>query len=60
MCCLFGILDYKNHFNAKQKNKIISVLSAVCEARGTDATGIAYNYNNYLCIYKRPDRKSVV
>ena len=54
MCCLFGILDYKNHFNAKQKNKIISVLSAVCEARGTDATGIAYNYNNYLCIYKRP------
>ena len=54
MCCLFGILDYKNRFNTKQKNKIISLLSGVCEARGTDATGIAYNHNGHLSIYKRP------
>ena len=54
MCCLFGILDYKNRFNTKQKNKIISLLSVVCEARGTDATGIAYNHNGHLSIYKRP------
>ena len=54
MCCLFGILDYKNHFNAKQKNKIISLLSVACEARGTDATGIAYNHTGKLCIHKRP------
>ena len=33
MCCLFGILDYKNHFNAKQKIKIISVLSLLSVTR---------------------------
>ena len=54
MCCLFGMLDYKNRFNAKQKNKIISILSVACEARGTDATGIAYNHNGHLSVYKRP------
>lgn len=53
MCCLFGFLDYRNNFNQKQKSKIISVLATACEARGTDATGIAYNHNNHLCIYKR-------
>ncbi len=54
MCCLFGLLDYNGTLNQKQKNKIISILATACEARGTDATGIAYNYNNRLCIYKRP------
>ena len=54
MCCLFGLIDYQNHFTQKQKNKIISILSAACEARGTDATGIAYNSDNHLRIYKRP------
>ena len=54
MCCLFGILDYKQTLNQKQLNKIIAVLSKACELRGTDATGIAYNYNDRLCIFKRP------
>ncbi len=54
MCCLFGILDYKQSLNNKQLNKIVSILSKACEARGTDATGIAYNYNGKLCIFKRP------
>lgn len=54
MCCLFGMLDYKNRFSAKQKNKIISLLSVACEARGTDATGIAYNRGGHLTVYKRP------
>lgn len=54
MCCLFGILDYKQSLSAKQLNKMVAVLSKACEARGTDATGISYNYNNKLCIYKRP------
>lgn len=54
MCCLFGLIDYNIHFTQKQKNKIISILSVACEARGTDATGIAYNHNNRLSIYKRP------
>lgn len=54
MCSVFGLIDYKNKLSVKQKNKIISVLSKECEIRGTDATGIAYNHNNQLKVYKRP------
>ena len=54
MCCLFGILDYKQTLNQKQLNKMVAVLSKACEVRGTDATGISYNYNDRLCIFKRP------
>jgi len=54
MCCLFGILDCKQSLSAKQLNIMVAVLSKACEARGTDATGIAYNYNDKMCIFKRP------
>ena len=54
MCCLFGILDYKQTLNPKQLNKMVATLSKACEIRGTDATGVAYNYNDKLCIFKRP------
>ena len=54
MCCLFGILDYKQTLNQKQLNKMVATLSKACEVRGTDATGISYNYNDRLCIFKRP------
>ena len=54
MCCLFGILDYKNSLSDRQKHQILSVLSIACEVRGTDASGIAYRSGNQLCIYKRP------
>ena len=54
MCCLFGILDYRQNLSTKQLNKMVAVLSKACEVRGTDATGIAYNYNGKLCIFKRP------
>lgn len=54
MCCLFGLLDYGHSLTTPQKNHILSVLSTACEARGTDATGIAYNTNRGLQIYKRP------
>lgn len=53
MCALFGLIDYGNRFSARQRAKIISVLSKECEVRGTDATGIAYNSNGKLYIYKR-------
>ena len=33
---------------------MISILASACEARGTDATGIAYNSYRRLSIYKRP------
>ena len=48
MCCLFGVLDYNHSFNKRQMNRLLTVLSTACEARGTDATGIAYNYNGKL------------
>ena len=54
MCCLFGIVDYQNNFTPRQLNRITAVLSRACEARGTDATGIAYNWNENLKIYKQP------
>ena len=54
MCCLFGIVDYQNNFTPRQLNRITAVLSRACEARGTDATGIAYNCNENLKIYKQP------
>ncbi len=53
MCAVFGLIDYANKFSARQRCKIISVLSKECEIRGTDATGIAYNSNGRLHIYKR-------
>ena len=54
MCCLFGMIDYGHNFSGKPKSRILSVLAKECEARGTDATGIAYNHANKLRIYKRP------
>ncbi len=54
MCCLFGLMDFKRVLSTHQKNKILSVLSEESEIRGTDATGIAYNYCGRMHIYKRP------
>ena len=53
MCCLFGIYNYKQNLNVSQMNHILSVLSKESEARGTDATGIAYNADHKLHIYKK-------
>lgn len=54
MCCLFGIHDYGHSLTQKQKNRLLSILAIACEARGTDATGICFNIDDKLCIYKRP------
>ena len=54
MCCLFGLIDSRNQFDAKEKSRILSVLATECEERGTDATGIAYCSHRHLSIYKRP------
>lgn len=53
-CCLFGLIDYKYNLTTKQKNRILFALAVAAEARGTDATGIAYNSDGKLRIYKRP------
>ena len=54
MCCLFGLIDYGHHLTGREKTRMLSVLAAACEVRGTDATGIAYNLRGDLQIYKRP------
>lgn len=54
MCCLFGLMDYKHTLSGPQKSKILSVLARECEARGTDAAGVAYNSGGKMRIYKRP------
>ena len=54
MCSLFGMIDYGNVLSAHDKNRILAVLSQECEIRGTDATGIAYNFRNNIHVYKRP------
>ena len=54
MCSLFGLIDFNNVLTTCKKNKILNTLAIVCECRGTDATGIAYNVNGKLKIYKRP------
>lgn len=54
MCCLFGFVDHAGSLSVRQKNRLIRELSIAAEARGTDATGIAYNTSRGLQIYKRP------
>lgn len=54
MCCLFGFVDYGHQLTRKQRSRLLSVLSVACEDRGTDATGIAYNFDGRQHIFKRP------
>ena len=54
MCCLFGLVDYGGVLSGRQKRRLLSALSVAAEARGTDATGIAYNTPHGLHIFKRP------
>ena len=54
MCCLFGLADPRSTLSPRRKNRLVSALATAAEARGTDATGIAYNSGGQLCIYKRP------
>lgn len=54
MCCLFGLIDPQHRFTGKQKCKILHALATASEVRGTDATGVAYNTQNGLCISKYP------
>ena len=54
MCCLFGLIDPQHRFTGKQKGKMLHALATASEVRGTDATGVAYNTQNGLCISKYP------
>ena len=54
MCCLFGLMDYSGGLTAKQKAGVLHALATAAEARGTDATGIAYRSRGRMHVYKRP------
>ena len=54
MCCLFGLMDRSHHFSGKERSVMLNHLARVSEARGTDATGIAYNSRKRMRVYKRP------
>ena len=54
MCSLFGFVDYGHQLSRKARHRLLTVLSVACEDRGTDATGIAYNYDGRQHIFKRP------
>lgn len=51
MCGLYGILSYGNEI--KDISEITEALAVESAVRGTDATGIAYNYHDRLNIFKR-------
>lgn len=48
------MIDHQQRFSTKEKSRLLSVLAAACEVRGTDASGVAYNAGGRLRIYKRP------
>lgn len=54
MCALFGFLDYGKRVPWKVLQKLVQSLANSSEVRGHHAAGIAYNYNDRLCIFKRP------
>ena len=51
MCGLYGVLSYGNEI--KDISEITEALAVESAVRGTDATGIAYNYHGKLNIFKR-------
>jgi len=54
MCALYGYLDYGKRVPWKILQKLVQALANASEVRGTHATGIAYNTDDGLKIFKRP------
>lgn len=54
MCALYGVLSYGGKVHRRVMQKIVQALANASEIRGKHATGVAYNHNNYLTIFKRP------
>lgn len=53
MCSLFGYYNYSNK-DIKDISELTNKLAREATVRGTDATGISYNYKNNLVIHKEP------
>ena len=54
MCALFGLLNYGKRVPWLVLQKLVQALANASEVRGHHASGIAYNRENMLTIYKRP------
>ncbi len=54
MCALFGYLDYGHQLSPKILQKLVQALANASEVRGNHASGIAYNRDNHLTVFKRP------
>ena len=56
MCCLFGLIDTRGQYSGAQKSRMLHALATAAEARGTDASGIAYRSGTKkgLVIQKSP------
>ena len=54
MCCLFGVVDHALSLTRRQRQRLVSSLSIAAQARGTDATGLAYCSDGHLRICKVP------
>ncbi|WP_312635401.1 hypothetical protein [Oscillibacter sp.] len=48
------MVDYGHLLPQKRKRQILIILAAESQARGIDASGIAYNSRGILHIYKSP------
>ena len=53
MCGLFGFSDPFHSLRTSQARQLLRALAECSMVRGTDATGIAYNNQNWLHIYRR-------
>lgn len=54
MCAIFGLLDFEGKLTPSERLAIFKALGKAAEARGTDATGVAYVQNGTIQIQKAP------
>ena len=53
MCCLFGVVNYSGMKNPVI-DSLVNYLAQEATIRGMHSTGIAYNKNGKLTVYKKP------
>ena len=54
MCAIFGVLDYQGKLTSPQRIGLFRALADASQARGTDASGVAYVHNGAVQIQKAP------
>lgn len=54
MCAIFGVLDYQGKLSPAQRLALFRALADAAQARGTDASGVAYVHNGAIQIQKAP------